>query len=139
MRNSVKELEERKAELEADLLDITKGIEALKEELYLKDKATYQDKSIHIIDRFNLWVKSDTKIVSDRRIKDGPMLELIFSDLMKYEQIDLVDYITDWLWNVEEIETVEDFNNLFEDDKKAITSILEDAVDQNISEFKDDW
>ena len=107
----------------------------LKDILYKTDLKTYQDKSVHIITKYNLWTESDTKIEETTQLASGAVQRELFCNDFGSEG-DLEEYISNWLaeyvTGYEEKHEIEKFSTLDKVTQTLITEVLEDVIKQNI-------
>lgn len=159
MQEELNILKDEIKQIKIDIKEQTKSLQAnlkIKEaeakvlKLKIKDQETMEmnDKSKHIMDRFALWINSTEKCKSDWIIDDGPMRNLVFSDMNRYETIDyvedmLIDYIYGEIDDYTHFEDIEKdkkaFDALENDTQKELKGLMEDAIEQNVYSFKVDW
>lgn len=158
-------IKERK-ELKQKIKDATKP---LQEELKVKEKELKNhrkmikdekrkivlDKSLHPMERFILWMNSNGKEKLDWIMEEGPLRDTFFDAEDRYETV----YVEDRLWyifseigyyidgvdnDVEmDLDKLQECKNIFDswdkDSQNQLIAIIDDAIEQNISEMKYDW
>ena len=148
IKDKTKSLQLELKNSETELKTVSKKIKDEKRKLVL-------DKSIHPMERFITWMNSKDKEKSDWIIKRGPLRDTFFDDEHRYETIYLEDRLWDVFYeigyyiselddeaemNLDELdECVKKFDSW---DKKAqdkLVEIIDDAINQNVSEYKQDW
>jgi glucose-6-phosphate 1-dehydrogenase len=159
MQEELKILKDEIKQIKIDIKEQTKTLQAnlkIKEaeakvlKLKIKNQAKIEmnDKSKHIMERFSLWLNSTEKDESDWIIDDGPMRDLVFSDMNRYETIDyvedmLIDYIYGEVEDYTHFEDIEKDKKIFDELKSAtqkeLKELMEDAIEQNVHSFKVDW
>jgi hypothetical protein len=156
LKQDIKETEREIKELTSSLQEnLKKEKKKLKEHNKIFEELA-KDKNEHILDRAYIWINYVKKDIADWVLDEGPLMEYIFDDEYRHSTIDVVDRLIDYIaYFTEDIEGFEDeefvsigdkdkdnlelFNRLPKEDREKLTSILEDAIEQNKSEFTYDW
>jgi len=149
VRRAIKLTEEqikgKTKDLQKDLKELKNELNILEEKIKKNNREEMLDKNTHIVDRFFLWLDSKNKMRSDWRIKAGAVWDILYDDLEKYEPVRLYEVVSDYLRgmlgvdlkNKKEVKQL--FNEASENTKEKITTVLEDAIEQNVGEFINDW
>jgi len=103
------------------------------------------DKNNHVIERFKNWCMYADKAVSDWIIDNGAMRNEFCDWWARYQTIDLVDTLIDWVSDNIDCDVlgydkaVEKFDSLKDSAQSKITVVIEDAIKQNVKSFTYDW
>jgi chaperonin cofactor prefoldin len=149
LSEDVKEIKEeiklRTRTLQDNLKEKEKELKDVKKKIKTLNREKMQDKSVHVVERFKLWIDSPGKVKSDWIIESGPMRDNLFDDEYRYSTVGTEDRLIDWLWDeldesYENLDAcIKNFEELDKDRQKYIADIIEDAIEQNVYEYTQDW
>tara|TARA_R110002153_G_scaffold36023_6_gene106829 strand:+ start:306 stop:857 length:552 start_codon:yes stop_codon:yes gene_type:complete len=124
------------------------------------NKTMMNDKTVHPIVRVSLWVDASDHTKSDWILNPGPTRDIMLNNcenIERHQTFNVIDHFTnDFLWDIcyEESKktsnkniivlkhldhAVATFDSLPEESREKITLVINDLIEQNISEFTNDW
>ena len=159
LKTEIKELKEdivkKTSELQKTLKSKEKELKDVRNKIKNAKRSRMKDQNIHPMERFITWIKSPGKKSLDWIIDDGPLRQKLFSDMHRYETVDVVDRFSNFFieigWHFKQLDNdisidwedadsaIKTFDGMPDNIKKEITALIEDAIEQNVSEFKYDW
>ena len=113
-------------------------------------RSIISDKEEHIIKRLWAWTYYGEKEIADWIIEQGMMRDTLFDDMNRHQtyyledclldhihyEVNHPDFVLDEVWDPNNIIY---FNELDEADQVDLAELIEDALEQNVSEFTCDW
>lgn len=169
LQNKIEELTSKKKEINDEIKERTKilqvslketedEIKYLNNEIKKINKKRVNDKSVHILERYELW--RDMKHENTRWLIDrGPIRDCFFDEGDRHRTYSIIERLDDFLDEYTSYELDEDnfpdvdleyslltdegrkiFDELLDEDQKQfIINLIENAIDMNIDEFTFDW
>ena len=155
-RNKLSDFLHRKEQINKEIESMTKTLKRELGDIDKKIGLLLEDKSIHIIERYKMWIELADENYCEDYIPSGNITDKFFDGwcdrYQTYSRIEILNeylldgYLRDFDLLTEGGENdllsengVEIFNKLDEDVKNSITEILEEAIEEDIDKFKFDW
>ena len=153
-----KQIKEQTESLQKQVKEISNKIKQVKLEIKNDTLNKLQDKSIHVLERFNLWLNVKHED-SPRIINEGAVRDYLYDNAQRYRTYYIVEDLQTFLdegivyqWDFDEKANEYDYLGLLSDNgaevfekvlndeqKQIITNVIENAIEMNIDEFKFDW
>lgn len=153
----IKEQKELIKERTADIQKILKRNKeeraSLRRKIKHKKREVMLDKSVHILDRFSLWVFYEGKKEEQYIIKDGPARQRLFHYCERHQAIDVIEHVEYMMEDLAgdlkdnhyiDIQKVtkkdkELFDELREKERQELVAVMENLIDLNVGSFTFDW